>query len=201
VLIVADDPLTRVGLTALLADGPGFVIVGEAAGDADLPASLDAHAPDLLVWDLGWDPAPALDRLSELAGISAVVLLADPTFAADAWDAGARGLLSRDADVASLMAAMAAVSEGLVALDAALAVALLPSRGRAPLPLLEELTPRELEVLQLLAEGLPNKTIGHRLGISEHTVKFHVNSIMGKLDAQSRTEAVVQATRLGLILL
>ena len=58
-----------------------------------------------------------------------------------------------------------------------------------------------LEVLALLAEGLPNKTIAHRLNISEHTVKFHVNAIMGKLGAQSRTEAVVRATRLGLILL
>jgi DNA-binding NarL/FixJ family response regulator len=58
-----------------------------------------------------------------------------------------------------------------------------------------------LEVLQLLAEGLPNKTIAYRLGISEHTVKFHVNAILGKLGAQSRTEAVVRATRLGLILL
>jgi DNA-binding NarL/FixJ family response regulator len=65
----------------------------------------------------------------------------------------------------------------------------------------EDLTPRELEVLGLLAEGLPNKAIGLRLGISEHTVKFHVNAVLGKLGAQSRTEAVVRATRLGLILL
>jgi two-component system nitrate/nitrite response regulator NarL len=72
-----------------------------------------------------------------------------------------------------------------------------------PLPGLpvEDLTPRELEVLQLLAEGLPNKAIGLRLSISEHTVKFHVNAILGKLGAQSRTDAVVRATRLGLIIL
>ena len=62
-----------------------------------------------------------------------------------------------------------------------------------------EFTPRELEVLRLLAEGLPNKTIASRLGISEHTVKFHINSIMGKLGAQSRTEAVTRAARLGLV--
>ncbi len=65
----------------------------------------------------------------------------------------------------------------------------------------ETLTPRELEVLHLVAEGLPNKTIAQQLEISEHTVKFHLNSIMGKMSAQSRTEAVVQATRLGIILL
>jgi DNA-binding NarL/FixJ family response regulator len=66
---------------------------------------------------------------------------------------------------------------------------------------IEELTPRELAALRLLAEGLPNKTIALRLGISEHTVKFHVNAILGKLGVASRTEAVVRATRLGLILL
>ncbi len=65
----------------------------------------------------------------------------------------------------------------------------------------ETLTRRELEVLRLLAEGLPNKAVAYRLDISEHTVKFHVNSILTKLSAQSRTEAVTTATRLGLILL
>ena len=65
----------------------------------------------------------------------------------------------------------------------------------------EDLTPRELEVVQLLAEGLPNKAIAKRLGVSDHTIKFHVNAILGKLGAQSRTEAVVRATRLGLIVL
>jgi two-component system nitrate/nitrite response regulator NarL len=73
------------------------------------------------------------------------------------------------------------------------------SAGRAVL--IEPLTPRELEVLRLVAEGLPNKTIAARLDISEHTVKFHVNTILGKLGVASRTEAVVRATRLGLILL
>ena len=63
-------------------------------------------------------------------------------------------------------------------------------------PLVEELTPRELQALRLLAEGLPNKTIAQRLDISEHTVKFHVNALLGKLAVGSRTEAVVRATRL-----
>ena len=66
---------------------------------------------------------------------------------------------------------------------------------------MRELTPRELEVLRLVAEGLSNKSVANHLSISEHTVKFHVNSIMGKLSAQSRTEAVARATRLGLLLL
>ena len=70
-----------------------------------------------------------------------------------------------------------------------------------PQPLIESLTPREVEVLKLLAEGLSNRAIAFGLGISEHTVKFHVNAIMGKLGAQSRTEAAVRATQLGLLLL
>jgi two-component system nitrate/nitrite response regulator NarL len=85
--------------------------------------------------------------------------------------------------------------------DKALAATLLPFRQEAPALLTEPLTPREHEVLQLVAEGLPNKTIADRLHISEHTVKFHINALMGKLGAQSRTEAVVRASRLGILLL
>ena len=83
----------------------------------------------------------------------------------------------------------------------ALATALLPTRVLEQMPLVDPLTRRELDVLRLVAEGLPNKAIADRLHISEHTVKFHLNALMGKLGAQSRTEAVVRATRLGLLLL
>jgi two-component system, NarL family, nitrate/nitrite response regulator NarL len=76
------------------------------------------------------------------------------------------------------------------------------ARRTAPPPvLLDPLTPRELEVLRLLSEGLSNKLIAARLGVSEHTAKFHLNAILGKLGAQSRTEAIVQAARLGLVAL
>jgi DNA-binding NarL/FixJ family response regulator len=101
-----------------------------------------------------------------------------------------------------LLAALIAAGQELVTLDPRLAETLLRSTPQSPPDhLIEALTPRELEVLQLLAEGLPNKAIARQLNISDHTVKFHVNAIMSKLNAQSRTEAVVQATRLGLILL
>ena len=84
--------------------------------------------------------------------------------------------------------------------DPALALSPAPAHDPA-LALAEDLTPRETEVLQLLADGLTNKAIAQRLGISDHTVKFHVNAILGKLGAQSRTEAVVRATQHGLLLL
>ena len=86
-------------------------------------------------------------------------------------------------------------------LDPGLAAAVKTIVDNPPLPPAEPLTARELQVLRLLAEGLANKAIAQRLAISEHTVKFHVNAIMGKLGADSRTEAVVRASRLGLILL
>lgn len=203
ILILADDPLARAGLAALLAGQPGCTVAGQAADDIDLLAELSVYRPDVIVWDLGWDPAPALERLADLEDAlpPVVALLPDDAGATDAWTAGARGLLPRDTDAERLAASLTAATQGLVVLDPALATALLPAVHLEDAPLVEELTPRELEVLQLLAEGLPNKAIAHQLDISEHTVKFHVNAILGKLGAQSRTEAVVRATRLGLIVL
>lgn len=221
VLIVADDPLVRTGLVMLLANQPDCAVVGQMASDADVLAGLQLYHPDVVVWDLGWEPTsgvrPArhatrseqdgsptdLESLLDLreAGQAVVALLADATDAVAVWTAGVRGLLPRDADVTTLALALPAVAQGLVVLDPTLALALCPLRQPQPASPVEALTPRELEVLQLLAEGLPNKTIADRLHISEHTVKFHVNALLGKLGAQSRTEAVVRATRLGLLLL
>jgi two-component system nitrate/nitrite response regulator NarL len=210
VLIVADDPLARAGLAALLADQPGCTVVGQVAESAELLASLDVYRPEVVVWDLGWDAASAsssleetLERLSDLgdAGPSVVALIPDETHAVEAQTAGAHGLLLRDSGAELLVAALMAAAQGLVVLDPSLGNPALGARDPSSPSLVEELTPRELEVLELLAEGLPNKVIARRLGISDHTVKFHVNAVLGKLGAQSRTEAVVRATRLGLILL
>jgi DNA-binding NarL/FixJ family response regulator len=110
-------------------------------------------------------------------------------------------LLPRHAAGASIVAAASAVGQGLAVVDPSFTEQIPWPPVRPDGVPLEELTAREMEVLQLLAEGLPNKSIAQRLDISEHTVKFHVNAILRKLEAQSRTEAVVQATRLGLILL
>jgi DNA-binding NarL/FixJ family response regulator len=203
ILIIADDPLARAGLATLLADQPGCTVVGRVAGDTGLLDELEAYRPDVLMWDLGWNPTSALERLADLKEMELpiVALLPAEPHAAEAWTAGARGLLLREADTPKLLAALSAVAQGLVTIDPTLTGALLTASEADRAPLAEELTPRELEVLQLLAEGLPNKTIAHQLHISEHTVKFHVNAILGKLGAQSRTEAVVRGTRLGLILL
>jgi DNA-binding NarL/FixJ family response regulator len=128
-------------------------------------------------------------------------LLPDDRYAALVWASGVRGLLLRDVDATTLALALPAVARGLVVCDTTLVAGLFPARQPPFMSSTEALTPREQEVLQLLAEGLPNKTIADRLRISEHTVKFHVNAILSKLGVQSRTEAVVRAMRLGLLLL
>lgn len=208
VMLIADDPLVRSGLAALLSNRSDCHVVGQAASDTDLIAGADVYRPDVLLWDMGWEPLHAtrpsrLECLAELrdGGVDSVVLLQDAQAGAEVWHAGARGLLMRQVEADQLAAALQAVAQGLMVWNETFSVA--APMGAAAGTLLDGnvLTPREHEVLQLLAEGLPNKIVADRLRISEHTVKFHVNAIMGKLGAQSRTEAVVLATRRGLILL
>jgi DNA-binding NarL/FixJ family response regulator len=198
VLVMGQDPLARGGLAMLLADQPGLVVVAQIASTEDWPLTLEAYRPEVVVWDVGpgfdSEPPPELEQV----GLPVLALVADEEQAGEALAAGARGVLFRHTGGARLSAALAAVAQGLVALEEGVAGALRPRVAAQPL---EALTPREREVLQLLAQGLSNRRIAQNLGISEHTVKFHVNAILGKLGVQGRTEAVVQAARLGLITL
>ena len=198
VLVGAEDPLVRAGLAALLADGDGYALAGTAALDDALAHAADVFEADVALCDLGFGEAapPHLAALADL-DLPTVALLSDVGLAAEAWSAGARGLLLRGQHAEALVAALFAVQQGLVALDPALADDVLALRE--PIPPAEPLTPREQEVLGLLAEGLPNKLVADRLQISENTVKYHVGAILGKLGAQSRTEAVMRAARLGLV--
>jgi two-component system nitrate/nitrite response regulator NarL len=206
-LIAAADPLVRTGLATLLSDSPGYEVVGQVSGDENLADEIDIYRPDVIIWDLGWEADEAVANMAELAGDldqgepAIVALLPHQDLAGLAWSAGARSLLFREVTRERLTAAVTAAAAGLTSLESELAEEVLPARTVEDTRPVEALTPRELEVLQLLAEGLANKGIAQRLDISDHTVKFHVNAIMGKLGAQSRTEAVVRATRQGLILL
>jgi DNA-binding NarL/FixJ family response regulator len=203
ILIVADDTLARAGLALLLSDQPDCQVIGQVASEALQPGILETFPADAILWDLGWNSTLGLDYIAQLLPDSppVVALLSDPVHAAEVWATGVRGILPRETDGPSLRAALIAVAQGLVVLDSEASASLLPSADHVPAQPAGELTPRELEVLQLLAEGLPNKGIASQLSISEHTVKFHVNAIMGKLGAQSRTDAVMRATRSGLIIL
>ena len=196
-LVVGEDALARAGLRAL-AESAGLHVAADVPPAAleDL-AEEEAHAA---AWDVG--ARGAFDGLRALAAhLPVVAVLWSDEQAGEALAAGARVVLLRDRIEDRLLPAVNAAVAGLVALDVGLAEAVLRPRPAVAPVLAEPLTPREGEVLQLLAEGLTNRRIGERLGISEHTAKFHVNAILGKLGASSRSEAVAQATRLGLVLL
>jgi two-component system nitrate/nitrite response regulator NarL len=204
VLVVSDDPLARRGLALLLASQEGLTVAGQIGVD-DEPEDAAEGRADAAVWDLGLGVRFGLERLrgADPSAPPAVAIVADEIDAREALAAGARAALPRDADGERLAAALRAVVQGLIVLDDSFAAALLREVDDAPPPpeLAESLTPREAEVLQLLTQGLANKAIAQRLGISDHTVKFHVNAILGKLGVQSRGEAIVQAVRLGLVAL
>ena len=202
-LVVAADPLVRTGLVTLLSGQPGFQVVGQVEADDSALTEIEIYRADAIIWDLGWEPDDSLILLEEFTSgaIPVIALVADGETASSARLAGANGLLFRDTTGERLAAAASAAVVGLAAIEPYLLDSLAPAGVMEELVLDEELTPRELEVLQLLAEGLANRAIAQQLGISEHTVKFHVNAIMKKTGAQSRTAAVVRATRLGLVIL
>lgn len=195
-LVVSDDPLALAGLTALVAARAELALAGEA-GARDAARSAAARGAEAVLWDVA---ASGPEGLSDAAPVAPVIALAaGEGQAAEALRSGARGALLRTAPPEAIAAALAAAARGLAVLDAALAGAFLrpPAAGRAG----DALTPREREVLSLLAEGLSNKAIAARLGVSEHTAKFHVNAILGKLGVDSRAEAIVRAARMGLVVL
>jgi two-component system nitrate/nitrite response regulator NarL len=202
ILVVGEDPLARSGILALLAGREDVTVVGQAPPD-EAAALARATTPDVALWDVGVDPVPHLEALQDVTharGPAVVVLSGGEGRAADLLGAGARGILARQTDGPRLAAALQAVAHGLVVVDAILADGALRTRSSAE-PLVEPLTPREVEVLQLIGQGLSNRMLAERLHISEHTAKFHVNAILGKLGAQTRAEAVAQGARLGLLLL
>ena len=200
VLIVAPDPLARAGLATWLAADELCQIAGLA--DASSAEWLDAVAlfqPDVVLYDGGWQGGAEWLELSDV-GAPVVVLATDAKSAAEARAAGARGVVERENSAETILSALLAVTHHLSAFQPDwLPATDAPGVADAPARPLEPLTPREAVVLNLLAEGLTNKAIGHRLGISEHTVKFHVNAILDKLAAQSRAEAVMRAAKLGLL--
>lgn len=205
-LIIARDALTRAGLAAILSQNDDLTPVGQVAPDGDLDEAIAAFRPDLLLWDLGYPNEDEVTRLGDLAkpdfpqnSVPVVVLLNDVELAQEIWRGGVHAVVSRSAPPAKLTAACSALAQGLAVLDEQFMAAALQSQFDEDVAPIEPLTPREREVLQLMAQGLPNKSIARSLQISEHTVKFHVNAILTKLGAQSRTEAVVLASRAGLV--
>lgn len=203
VVALADDPLARSGLAALVAAMGAELAATGVTADLDAVESL-ADDVDAVVLAIGPSAEPEVEAIGELAGGAAalIVLVSEARHASIAWAAGADAVLSADAGPRRLRAAHDAARAGLRVVDGRLASMVAfgaPSAAAPGAGLEEELTPREAEVLRLMAEGLPNKTIARRMGISENTVKTHANAVLAKLGASSRTEAAIRAARLGLV--
>lgn len=191
VVVVAASPVARAGLEAMLAAQPDLTVVGAVASGAPL-AGLAADVAVLLFDDDAPDGLPSVLLMDDVTPGRILELLRG----------GARAVLPSDANAEELAAAVRAAALGLVVLPALDAEPVLAAAAtRAPAVDLEALTPRESEILGLLSGGLSNKEIAARLAISDHTVKFHIASIMAKLGAGTRTEAVTIGLRHGLILL
>jgi len=203
VLIVDDHAVVRQGLRIFLDTERDFEVVGEAPDGEEAVRLARALRPDIVLMDLlmpGMDGMEATRLIrSELDDVEVVALTSvlDDESVVSAVRAGAIGYLLKSAEADELRRALRAAAAGQVQLDPA-AAARLVREVRAP-PAVETLTDRESDVMRLLALGLANKEIGRRLRISEDTVKTHVSRILAKLGAHSRTQAVLQAMRMGLV--
>jgi len=204
-ILVADDhPMLREGLIAVLSTQPDFDIIGEAADGAEVVRLAEALRPDVILLDL---EMPDVDGVAALEGLRDAVSAARAiVFTAYDTDerilrslrAGARGYLLKGASRQEIFDAVRTVHAGGSLLEPGVTTRLL-AHVREGGEQAEPLTPRELEVLALISEGLHNSEIAGRLFVTERTVKFHVSSILAKLGADNRTEAVALAARRGLI--
>jgi len=209
VFIVAASPLIRGGLQSMLSDSR-FDIVGSVADLESASGQLVDAEPEVVLVEAAADAQEELLNSIEDAEVGeeyAVVVLSEQpktAWLSRALRAGVRAVLPRDATPDQLRAALEAAAAGLLVVHPSEVSAVLhaPAALSSPISELpEQLTPREREVLQMISGGLGNKEIAGRLSISEHTVKFHVASILGKLGASTRTEAVSIGIRHGLVLL
>jgi DNA-binding NarL/FixJ family response regulator len=205
-VVLADDQrVVREGLQMLLGLLPGIEVVGAAADGEEAVRLAVAQAADVVLMDLRMprlDGIEATRRLAEArpgARVIALTTYADEPSVLGALRAGARGYLTKDAGAEEISRAIAAVARGEAALDSAVAHHVIGAVAQAePAALPDGLTPREAEVLGLIAEGLSNAEIAERLVVSPATVKSHVNRVFAKIGARDRAQAVAYAYRSGL---
>ena len=209
VFLVDDHAIVRTGLRTYLDTEPGVQVVGEAGDGLEALARIDTLArgggvPDVVLMDM---QMPKLDGVETTARLKAtwpgIDVIAVTSFIEEAriraaLEAGATGYLLKDADASDVVDAIRAAVAGEVRLDPAVAAALALSL-RTPASSAETLTPREREVITLVAEGRTNREIGKRLGVAERTARTHVSNILAKLGLASRTQAAMWAVREGLV--
>jgi two-component system, NarL family, response regulator YdfI len=200
--VAATSAVRRMGLESIVRSQPDFQLAGSFGSVASLRSLSQGTERDVIVIDSDSTP----DLLVEPPSDAAIVLLtavSDVRSISRLLRNGVRAILRRESEPDDIISAIYAACDGLVLLSAPAAESLAAVYGDQALEveagLSEEITPREADVLRMLAEGLVNKDIATRLGISEHTVKFHISSILDKLGASTRTEAVALGIRRGLI--
>ena len=202
VAVAAASAVRRAGLESIVRNHVDFHLAGSFGVVANRVSFTDGIELDVIVIDsdsirdlsLGWAPDAAIVLLTEISGARSISRLLRN---------GVRAILSRESEPEDVLSAIYAAHDGMVLLSKEAAETLAAVYGDQPLEIedefSEEITSRETQVLKMLAEGLVNKDIAVRLGISEHTVKFHISSILEKLGASTRTEAVTLGIRRGLI--
>ena len=207
VVVVDDHPMFRLGMVALLSSLPDIEVVGEAGSVAEAVAVVDRTEPDLVIMDLQLPDGSGITATEQLlarrpqTGVLVVTMFSDDDAVFAAMRAGARGYLVKGAGQDEIERAVRAVANGEVILGppiAQRAAALFAvRRAAAPSPF-PELTEREHEVLELLARGLDNQAIAHRLVISDKTVRNHVSNVFTKLQVPDRPRAIVKAREAGM---
>ncbi|WP_392532248.1 response regulator transcription factor [Nostoc sp. C117] len=207
VMVVAASPVIRMGLAAMLDDSPKLTVIKSLADIDSFSEEIVQLQPDVMLFDWNESNYELISHSSQF--IFATIILIDELEDIDLGAllaAGIKGILPQNSAELTMIAAIEAVASGLVVLYPEVINNLQLqkesiSHGKIDTNQIKTLTPREIEVLQLLTSGLSNKAVAQQLHISEHTVKFHISSIFQKLDVSTRTEAVAVGMRLGLIML
>ena len=216
VLLVDDHPLFREGVASLLARAEGIALAGEASTGEEAIARADELLPDIVLMDVkmpgmgGIEATRAIVARTPHTGVIMLTMFEDDESVYAALKAGARGYVLKDADRGTLLRAIRAVARGEALLAPSIARRVLdqfgappaatapPPRSPAPPGAFDELTPRELDVLRLIAQGLRNRDIAEKLVISEKTVQNHISNIFAKLQVNDRSQAIVRAIQGGL---